>query len=493
MTENEMHPIICSRCGDENGAEVYFCKKCGIGLDLLMSPGTGEIKDVDLGPLLKAGFLGGILGVFCSFFVLAGLHVIARRFPQMLNPVKDPYLFFISIQLSIPLFFAIGSSIWIYVKGKSCGLVGSFWRTLFGSLLALPIALLFWGSSKVIGVSILALLPPVLGARIGLGVLAPLWTKRKMIMSLIIALLISGLFFLLKYGASSKSTVKANAVLAISRQPGGPVWMANGKGEIFTISDGDVRETSYVVSKGHVQGICPINKDRILVWTSDRGIIEFSDRSAQLHLSQRKIYAILIHQGNLIVGTDTHCFFRPLDSKTWNKGKLLQRLVGDDASQVPIIDLRSVDQKIVAAVFQDGLYVSTSVQAPWRRSSFPDSFPLKVVPYPAHSHEVLVVTPTMIYKGDLSSDEWTTFSAGLPPSFQPETLSISDQGDVFIISQKCVYTKTLVDNTWSSIGSIPVDAIYSMVWIDDHLYLGTDNGLYTFSEGIGPQKVKRDR
>ncbi|MFC1850890.1 hypothetical protein ACFL27_11910 [candidate division CSSED10-310 bacterium] len=453
-------------------------------MDLILPIYGDTPGDVDLGFLLKSGLWGGIFGVLISFIFLLVMQKIARIFPDNISPLKVPFLFFIVAQLSIPCFFSCGAAGWMFIKSKAMGIQGSWWRTLGGAVMGILIAFLFWGSSKILGITAMIILPLILGARFGLGIFAPIWPLKKIMIGVGLAIMISVTIFILKQNPAPISNISAAAITCISKDLQGSLWMANGGGDIFykSTSTDLITRVPFQVSNEVIIGIYALNENHFFIINQSHGFIEFSAQSPQRFLSERKVNTMVVFRKHLVVGTDHGCFIKSLDSEKW---QMLTNFDDDQPENLypQVRDLMVVEQTLVAAFFECGLYCLTSLDSGWQKTTFPDQMPYLISPLSTERGEIFVATPDRIYQGNLHHNKWQIISAGLPDHLLLQSLTVTSGGDVFIAGAQELYSRKKGQNDWLTVSTFN-NSIYGMAVSDgDSLYLATGKGLLVSDNG----------
>ncbi|MBN2053514.1 hypothetical protein JW905_01245 [bacterium] len=112
--------LICSRCGEANPADVFFCRRCGMGLALVDAPGSQQPSDVDVRVLWLAGIGGGVAGIVLVVLVSFLSQVLARRISGLADR-HLPLLLSVIIWRFGPLFFAVGSALCVHVMAGARG------------------------------------------------------------------------------------------------------------------------------------------------------------------------------------------------------------------------------------------------------------------------------------------------------------------------------------------------------------------------------------
>lgn len=443
---SEKFTVICSRCGEENEASRYFCKKCGMGLELIIPHGSVSPQDVDIGALLKSGFIGGLFGGIISFLFIAILQVLARKIPETLSPAKTPFFFYISIQISAPFFFSLFSSIWIFIKARSMGLKGSWIKTFFGSLLAVAIAISCWSVSKIIGILFIAILPPFLGARVGLGLLAPIFSKKKLIVFFTIFVLFISVFHIYTFYRAADKLVLNNSITCINKKSDNLWWAATGNRNLYILTEeGKLKRFSrHPISSETIKKIVSIDTNHFLIINEKRGIVDYNSKSQKLFLSRRKVFDITFWKDIIIAGTENGCFL--WDQKN-NFSKLPSLPIPKYHNKSIIKNLHFINSNtFIAAVLENGLYAFSFNTKSWKMTTFPDPFPIKIVSLP--ENKIMISAIGQIYIGNIGLKDWRETSQGLPITFLPDTLTISHAGIAYIAAKDGIYSWNSEKQQW---------------------------------------------
>lgn len=483
MTEHTSLSYTCSRCGEKNSSERYFCKKCGMGLALLQYPGTSEPLDVDVGSLLKAGIFGGLIGVCFSFLYLFFLQFLARTIPDQFNPLRFPLVFFLSAEIGMPLFFSLGSTLWIYIKARKIGLSVSFRRTVGGAFWALLLSLaMFWGS-KILAITMITLLTPVLATRLGVGVLSPLWTRKKLMAFSIIVLFLSALLGMLRHFEHLQPVHSSKTISAMTEFDG-KIYCVNGVGEFFKTDDAieTVTPLPYLVNSFLVRQLEVVSSEQIICWNSSLpGMTLLSPEGPKLFLSRRQILSVSVTPDFFLAATDKGCFsLSRQDLKVATLPPINPEVPFEE--QPLVNDLKVHSDIQVAAVFNQGLFVRYRESNQWEKTTFPDPYPVSLV---WRDGELVVTTARNVFIGSPDEDVWRSMRKGLPPVFDPASLRMDDGLRLYILSEGVLYTLLRNEDQWNSLVALPeVSPLGFLVRGDGTVLIAGKEGLYILQDDL---------
>ncbi len=277
--ETEPEEVICQSCGATNSPYAYFCSKCGIGLELMLPPGSDRLVNVDVAKLFKASVIGGVIGVLLTLITSRiGAYFAARTNWSVDSSFS--ILFSVFVWRVGPALFALGSSVSMYIKARKLGYVGSFWRTLFGSILALLATFLVAAWSGKLGFLALFLLSPFLAARFGFGFMTPWWPARKIALyGLGLTVISVGIIFGTKQikmqRAISQTKITSMAFIPYDSDR---LLIGTGAGELhqYNIGEQNWQQDSPISFPAPLSDLLSMDAEHQLVATSGAGLYRLS-------------------------------------------------------------------------------------------------------------------------------------------------------------------------------------------------------------------------
>lgn len=361
--------LICDNCGAENRPDAFFCSHCGIGIDLLLPPGSDTLVSVRVGSLFKAGIFGGCLGIIFTM-------ILAQTATNIPETIEQWFGWGFSIVLSVfiwkvgPVFFGLGAALYLHWVAGRREIVSRFWLVLLGSLLGVLIAesIALW--SGKLGLLSIFFFVPFLSARLGQGLLEPWWPGWKLA-AWSGGLMIGSVFiFLFQRGYFERPN--PNEILAFKTVPsstGYELAFATRSGKLYGLTTDNTCRKIVEFDEKTSLGAITAYRGKLYAVLQNKGIWQIDPQSGegiQVHETRLSIFSLSACQDRVYAASGDGFLSSNSDGTQWKlvSQSEIKETVAQKEDIFPSfvftafdVDMKQCD-RLYAAILGLGLYMS---------------------------------------------------------------------------------------------------------------------------------------